>query len=157
MERLTERMNDEINGVWVKEHDYISAAHRLADYEDTGLTPGEMLCIDLLLKDAADLIEQQAARIKELETEARRYATKDDHATLRRVTRAVNDIATWLRAKIESERRDLAELESYGVPPIYSPVGVISDAKEVLTRLEACLSETGLCDKEKKEENVRNG
>ncbi len=106
---------------------------------------------------AADLIEQQTARIKELETEARRYATKDDHATLRRVTRAVNDIATWLRAKIESERRDLAELESYGVPPIYSPVGVISDAKEVLTRLEACLSETGLCDKEKKEENVRNG
>lgn len=106
---------------------------------------------------AADLIEQQTARIKELETEARRYATKDDHATLRRVTRAVNDIATWLRTKIESEGRDLAELESYGVPPIYSPVGVISDAKEVLTRLEACLSETGLCDKEKKEENVRNG
>ena len=42
MERLTERMNDELNGVWVKEHDYISAAHRLADYEDTGLTPGEV-------------------------------------------------------------------------------------------------------------------
>lgn len=42
MERLTERMNDEINGVWVKEHDYISAAHRLADYEDTGLTPGDV-------------------------------------------------------------------------------------------------------------------
>lgn len=114
-------------------------------------------CFDRLTLAAADLIEQQAARIKELKTEARRYATKDDHATLRRVTRAVNDIATWLRAKIESERRDLAELESYGVPPIYSPVGVISDAKEVLTRLEACLSETGLCDKEKKEENVRNG
>ena len=32
MERLTERMSDEMNGVWVKEHDYISAAHRLADY-----------------------------------------------------------------------------------------------------------------------------
>ena len=118
---------------------------------------GERRCDELLMLRAADLIEQQTARIKELETEARRYATKDDHATLRRVTRAVNDIATWLRAKIESERRDLAELESYGVPPIYSPVGVISDAKEVLTRLEACLSETGLCDKEKKEENVRNG
>ena len=43
MERLTERMNDELNGVWVKDHDYISAAHRLADYEDTGLTPGEVL------------------------------------------------------------------------------------------------------------------
>ena len=42
MERLTERMNNELNGVWVKEHDYVSAAHRLADYEDTGLTPGEV-------------------------------------------------------------------------------------------------------------------
>ena len=41
MERLTERMNDELNGVFVKEHDYISAAHRLADYEDTGLAPRE--------------------------------------------------------------------------------------------------------------------
>lgn len=117
---------------------------------------GEMLCIDLLLKDAADLIEQQAATIKALEAEVRRYATRDDHAKLRRVTCAVNDIATWLRAKIESEKRDLAELESYGVPPIYSPVRVISDAKEVLTRLEACLSGTGLCDTEK-EEDVRNG
>ena len=26
----------------VKNHDYISAANRLADYEDTGLTPGEV-------------------------------------------------------------------------------------------------------------------
>ena len=42
MERLTERMSDEMNGVWAKEHDYISAVHRLADYEDTGLTPGEV-------------------------------------------------------------------------------------------------------------------
>lgn len=41
MERLTERMNDELNGVFVKEHDYISAAHRLADYEDTWLAPRE--------------------------------------------------------------------------------------------------------------------
>lgn len=29
-------------GVWVKDHDYISAANRLADYEDTGLTPEEI-------------------------------------------------------------------------------------------------------------------
>jgi hypothetical protein len=34
MERLTERLNDELNGVWVKDHDYISAAHKLAEYED---------------------------------------------------------------------------------------------------------------------------
>lgn len=34
MERLTERLHDELNGVWVKDHDYISAAHKLAEYED---------------------------------------------------------------------------------------------------------------------------
>lgn len=47
MERLTERDSNcadpkEIYGVWVKNHDYISAANRLADYEDTGLTPEEI-------------------------------------------------------------------------------------------------------------------
>lgn len=47
MERLTERDANcadpkEIYGVRVKNHDYISAANRLADYEDTGLTPGEV-------------------------------------------------------------------------------------------------------------------
>lgn len=44
MGRLTERDANcadpkEIYGVRVKNHDYISAANRLADYEDTGLTP----------------------------------------------------------------------------------------------------------------------
>lgn len=47
MERLTQRETNcpdpnEIYGVSVKDHDYISAAHRLADYEDTGLTPAEV-------------------------------------------------------------------------------------------------------------------
>lgn len=42
MERLTERLNDEFYGVWVKDHDYITASRRLADYEDTGLTPIEI-------------------------------------------------------------------------------------------------------------------
>ena len=37
MERLTEHWGD--GNVRVKEHAYISAAQRLADYEDTGLTP----------------------------------------------------------------------------------------------------------------------
>lgn len=37
MERLTERWGE--SDVWVKDHDYVAAAHRLADYEDTGLTP----------------------------------------------------------------------------------------------------------------------
>lgn len=38
MERLTERIDnapDGESGVWVKQHDYISAAEKLADYEDT--------------------------------------------------------------------------------------------------------------------------
>ena len=44
MERLTRREQHcadpkEIYGVSVKDHVYISAANRLADYEDTGLTP----------------------------------------------------------------------------------------------------------------------
>lgn len=47
MERLTERDANcadpkEIYGVRVKNHDYISAANRLAAYEDTGLTPDEI-------------------------------------------------------------------------------------------------------------------
>lgn len=39
MERITERVGDAFKGVWVKNHDYVEAAHRLADYEDTGLSP----------------------------------------------------------------------------------------------------------------------
>lgn len=47
MERLTTRDANcadpkVLYGVWVKNHDYISAANRLADYEDTGLTPEEI-------------------------------------------------------------------------------------------------------------------
>lgn len=37
MERLTERIDDVPDGesgIWVKNHDYISAAEKLADYED---------------------------------------------------------------------------------------------------------------------------
>lgn len=48
MERLTTRDANcadpkVLYGVWVKNHDYISAANRLADYEDTGLTPAEVI------------------------------------------------------------------------------------------------------------------
>ncbi len=47
MERLTQREEHcpdpkEIYGVSVKDHDYIATANRLADYEDTGLTPEEI-------------------------------------------------------------------------------------------------------------------
>lgn len=40
MERLTERWGED--DVWVKDHDYVSAAYRLAAYEDTGLEPEEV-------------------------------------------------------------------------------------------------------------------
>lgn len=47
MERLTERIENcpdpkEIYGVWVKDHDYVAAANRLAAYEDTGLMPNDV-------------------------------------------------------------------------------------------------------------------
>ena len=47
MERLTTRDANcadpkVLYGVWVKNHDYISAANRLADYEDTERTPEEI-------------------------------------------------------------------------------------------------------------------
>lgn len=38
MERLTERWGED--DVWVKDHDYITATHRLADYEDIADTVG---------------------------------------------------------------------------------------------------------------------
>lgn len=41
MGRLTER--DEHGGIFVKQHDYVEAARKLADYEDTGLTPEEIM------------------------------------------------------------------------------------------------------------------
>lgn len=48
MERLTERYTatekpDGESDVWVRDHDYTMAAERLAEYEDTGLTPPEIM------------------------------------------------------------------------------------------------------------------
>ncbi len=47
MERLTERCDadnrpDGESDVWVRNHDYIGASERLAEYEDTGLTPEQI-------------------------------------------------------------------------------------------------------------------
>lgn len=63
MERLTTRDANcadpkVLYGVWVKNHDYISAANRLADYEDTGLTPEEFHAYWVFLED---LIGEQKA------------------------------------------------------------------------------------------------
>ena len=41
MVRFTER--DEHGDLYVKEHDYISASKKLAEYEDTGLTPEQII------------------------------------------------------------------------------------------------------------------
>ncbi len=62
MERLTERWGED--DVWVNDHDYVTAAHRLADYEDTGLTPEEVTTMQYTLdeyhKVADPLLRAQA-------------------------------------------------------------------------------------------------
>lgn len=74
MERLTERDANcadpkEIYGVRVKNHDYISAANRLAAYEDTGLTPQEVLSMKFewcAMMDALNSIGGGYTRLREL-------------------------------------------------------------------------------------------
>lgn len=61
MERMTARWGED--DVWVKDHDYVSAAYRLAAYEDTGLEPEEVL-----LKDKADEIALKLMRLADLES-----------------------------------------------------------------------------------------
>lgn len=78
MERLTEWVKDcpepeESYGVWVKDHDYIAAARRLAEYEDTGLTPDEVeyLKVYEMGKAIANITEFDGVpiqRLKELAT-----------------------------------------------------------------------------------------
>lgn len=59
MERLTERLNDELNGVWVKDHDYISAAHKLAEYEDLE-EQGKLLKLPCAVGDTVYVIPSEA-------------------------------------------------------------------------------------------------
>ena len=74
MERLTERDEHcadpkEIYGVYVKNHDYIAVANRLADYEDSGLTPEQVIG----LKNAIRSI------LNEIEKEGTMYLSCDDY------------------------------------------------------------------------------
>lgn len=57
MERLTERWGED--DIWVKDHDYVSAAHRLAAYEDTGLSPEsvEALKLSMMGKAISEITE----------------------------------------------------------------------------------------------------
>ena len=67
MERLTERWGED--DVWVKDHDYVSAAYRLAAYEDTGLTPEEIkapFTEDTMINLAAQALGVEPRRLREL-------------------------------------------------------------------------------------------
>ena len=67
MERLTERWGED--DVWVKDHDYVSAAYRLAAYEDTGLTPEEIkapFTEDAMINLAAHAMGVEPSRLREL-------------------------------------------------------------------------------------------
>lgn len=71
MERLTERDANcadpkEIYGVRVKNHDYISAANRLAAYEDTGLTPEQCENAKTIIESAFSDDTSKVERIREL-------------------------------------------------------------------------------------------
>lgn len=76
---MTERLGDynnpkEICAVWVKNHDYVSAAHRLADYEDIADTVGgfdRLRELDEADKDGRYIVMRDAeqegvARLREL-------------------------------------------------------------------------------------------
>lgn len=64
MERLTERWGE--GDVWVKEHDYVSAAYRLAAYEDTGLTPEQCENAKGIIESVFSDDTSKAERIREL-------------------------------------------------------------------------------------------
>ena len=53
-------------GVHVKNHDYISAANRLADYEDTGLTPEQCENAKTIIESAFSDDTSKVERIREL-------------------------------------------------------------------------------------------
>ena len=59
MERLTEHWGEGHLDIWVKDHDYVSAAHRLAAYEDTGLPPEsvEALKLSIMGKAISEITE----------------------------------------------------------------------------------------------------
>lgn len=64
MERLTERWGED--DVWVKNHDYVSAAYRLAAYEDTGLEPEQCENAKIIIESAFSDDASKAERIREL-------------------------------------------------------------------------------------------
>ena len=66
MERLTERDEccpdpKEIYGVYVKNHDYVSAANQLANYEDSNLTPEQVMNLKNAIHSILDEISKEMA------------------------------------------------------------------------------------------------
>ena len=92
MERLTERWGED--DVWVKEHDYVSAAHRLAAYEDTGYTPEE------IAKLQGDLIQRNAELLEVRESLQGAKNTAEQYA-------AINETLFASNMKLGADRKDL--------------------------------------------------
>ncbi len=90
MERLTERWGE--GDVWVKDHDYVAAAHRLAAYEDTGLTPEEindLASVRGIPPEAEYAINKHADSI--IERLDKLLAQTDDDVRLRELAEADKD------------------------------------------------------------------
>lgn len=64
MKRLTERWGED--DVWVKDHDYVSAVHRLAEYEDTGLEPEKIVFLKNVVDDVFSDKPEFTEHIREL-------------------------------------------------------------------------------------------
>lgn len=99
MERLTERWGED--DVWVKDHDYVTAAYRLAAYEDTGLTPER--CAEFARADAEgryivmrDAEQEGVARLRELSE-----ADKDGRLAV--LPCKVGDTVYWVHGAVITE------------------------------------------------------
>jgi hypothetical protein len=99
MERLTERWGED--DVWVKDHDYVTAAYRLAAYEDTGLTPER--CAEFARADAEgryivmrDAEQEGVARLREL-------AEADKDGRLAVLPCKVGDTVYWVHGAVITE------------------------------------------------------
>lgn len=106
---------------------------------------------------AADLIEQQAAKIKEFEREANRCATADEYAKLEKLREGLEHIVLGLQSTIENATTSLNESVSEcgeATPLTGYFAGKQSCAREIMKQLEACLLEAGLSGEGK--ETVRN-
>ena len=92
MERLTERWGE--NDVWVKNHDYVSAAYRLAAYEDTGLMSNDVT--DMMAANGNAICE--IVKLKEELQGAKN--TAEQHA-------AINETLFDSNMKLGADRKDL--------------------------------------------------